>query len=57
MSKVLFLWDRCRTCNKFYFDHVECNIGLGPKSAYDEFVPKDNLKYLEYKYEESNKVS
>jgi hypothetical protein len=47
------LWEKCRECPGYYFDHLECGVGMCNKPFHHRFVPADNLRYLEYRYEKN----
>ena len=55
--------DRCRTCNHIIEVHLndndgtECNYGwlVGNNKCHcREYLPLDNLEYLEYRYEQQS---
>jgi len=51
-------FEKCRTCNHFYLSHtdikhnypVTCQYVIGGSCRCIEFLPQDNLEFLEYKY-------
>ena len=56
-----FKYHRCRTCNHTQTSHYKgggsCRFGLGDGPAWEcincfEYVPLDNLEYLEWKYDQ-----
>lgn len=58
-------FELCRSCNHFFLSHTtiynhpsHCHILIDPDfknrpCKCSEFLPKDNLKFLEYKYDKN----
>ena len=50
-------FEKCRTCNHSYISHTDiahvpstCQYVIGGSCRCIEFLPQDNLEFLEYKY-------
>jgi hypothetical protein len=61
--KNLYNFEKCRTCLHFYISHTDvkynasaCQNIVDGNCSCVEFLPQDNLEFLEYKYGRSKLV-